>query len=273
MSGSSSSDRDTRPDSDPADRSFLDPEIARAGAILTQLATARQILNQRRPPAAVGHAVLEWQFHLARYLADLNHRQDDKANVDTTANDATRVKTMWTILTKVVNDIFADKPADDRRNIKVFLLRLAWHEGFQLKYRRQGLNKLSDGLGPARSFFMVQGNRAGDCCKHAKNFFEKLAAACGKKKEDVEKACAHLKDHKGAGFPKGNLIGECLESHDQFAAYFVAICLSGETIPAADDHGTFWANEWWKGAQNQRDTKAKEFMSDAKGVDPHIPAE
>ncbi len=186
------------------------------------------------------------------------------------------VKNLWGHISAVVDELDPDKSNEARRNIKLFMLHVAWHEGKKLTTRRQ------DGGGPGRSFYQFEPNKAYDGVEWAASdddWMASLVTSSGSTKANLLAAQAPLKP-VGAKWPNGNLIEALLlsETHDRFATYLARFALKriSEKIPLPDapnqphnwPHADYWARRWkvvFTG-QNQQEL-IKIFTREADEVD------
>jgi hypothetical protein len=188
-----------------------------------------------------------------------------------------KVRALWDILGRVVADLDGSASAAKQRVIKTFLLHLAGHES-QLRTRAQDAN------GPARSLFQLEAHRAKDAGQHAQavNLMGTLATAAGTgpSPDDFSAAFKALPTfdlahpNQSAFFPAGNLIESTLVTNDLFAAYLVRIDFRRFPDPIPDGNeaqAAYWL-KFWKGSASNPDAVKKQFLDDARRVDPHIPA-
>ena len=137
-------------------------------------------------------------------------------NVDTGADDSTRVHQMWDIIGTVVTAL---GDAGNVANKKKFMLHLAWHEGDRITARIQG------GNGPARSFYQIERERAIDAVSYARDndWVGVLADAAGLGSDHTQPILNALdelnQDPSNPTFPSGNLIEEKLRAVDLFGTY------------------------------------------------------
>ncbi|MDV7397301.1 hypothetical protein RZS08_38225, partial [Arthrospira platensis SPKY1] len=110
-----------------------------------------------------------------------------------------------------------------------FLVRVAWHEGDQLRTRVQYRN------GPARSFFQIEAARArDDLLRLAQGRrLAPLASIARASVADLEAAANALPNRPS--YPANNLIRKHLENNDRFgiALARLAFSLIREAIPAS----------------------------------------
>lgn len=191
-------------------------------------------------------------------------------NVDTNASTKDRVAKMRSIVEKVVNDLDASASADDKKNITTFLLRVAFHEGAQLKARRQ------IGSGPGRSFFQFEPGKAKDAVDYAfqKNWGDKLAKSGETTADKLKTSAADLK--LGKPWPTDshieNLLGGTTDAIDLFGIYMARIAF--KKVPASipktlDEHAEYWA-KYWKvkfDSDEDRKEKIKQFKANAEAMD------
>ncbi len=156
---------------------------------------------------------------------------------------------------------FAQRLANTRR----FLLRVAWFESVGLQRRQQG------GAGPARSLYQIEPIRALAGCRVAtrQGWIDELAAACGQPEPAIARACAQLTP---AGWPRANLIEECLRTNDLFATTLARICLEPVTAAiaaGADDQAETWAAVWKRAFTTpaQRERQKAGFLRAAASLD------
>lgn len=202
--------------------------------------------------------------------------RSNTGNVPITAGDAVRVQTLAALITQALADLetsgtvesggaFSRRLASTER----FLLRVAWFESVGLYRRQQGAK------GPARSLYQIEPIRALAGCRMAvrRGWMDELAAACGQPEAVIGSACATL---TASGWPRANLVEECLRTNDLFATYLARICL--EPVPAllpGDPHGQaeLWAATWKRvfGSPAQREQEKAAFVRAAVRVDQLLP--
>lgn len=197
-------------------------------------------------------------------------------NVDPSASDRERVRVMFELISTVVEDLDADKPAAARQNIKAFLLHVAWHEGNFLRNRDQ------IGGGPGRSFFQFEPGKAKDAVDHAEDIalLGRVAGSSGLTEAQLRTSRDQLR--LGESWPAGNLIEARLLDNDLFGIYMARIALKRVDDPIPNDpdlsvrnqkHAEYWADHWKivfpSPAERQR--QIRNFKSEADTVDGLIP--
>lgn len=225
------------------------------------------------------HSIREATQHLIRLAAidgqGIGHeaiarfREDQEAlaihptNVDLSAPEADRARTMYGLLGAVVDDLDATKPADHRENIRRFLLHLAWHESDRLRTRKQY------GNGPARSLFQFESHRARDELLFLGNTgkLSLLTASAGTTEAELSAAATALPN--APTFPAGNRITALMEQNDQFAARLARLAFRRFAAPVPSDavgHAEYWYT-YWKRTGGDPDSLKRTFAAAAVQVD------
>ena len=195
----------------------------------------------------------------------------DTDNVDTEGSDAERIRSIYRLISVVVEDLDQGgvHTPEYRRVTKKFLATVALRES-RIKTRVQNAN------GPARSFFQIEAHRAKDCCAEAqeRGWLATLAAACGRTEPELAAAAAALPDWDAADpaasarFPAGSLIEECLRTNDLFGVYMTRICLRRlpQLIPAdSRAQACYYYDHWKVEGGDECDLKAR-FEDDCRKV-------
>ena len=187
------------------------------------------------------------------------------ANVPNDPADAVRAQAMLGLLDTVLGML------DGNTNAKMFLLRVAWHEGARLRARRQG------GGGPALSFFQFEAHRARDAGDYAraKGLVPKIAQLCADTEAALNGGIAALPlfdaahPNQSARFPAGNLIGTLLETYDAFGIALARIAF--KKVPAAvpstiEEQAQYWYTYWKVSGGDPAVLRAR-FAAEARELD------
>lgn len=187
----------------------------------------------------------------------------DPENVDTGANAKTRASQFYALAGAVVELLNPDSAPDLVELVQRFLLRVAWHEGDQLRTRVQYEN------GPARSFFQIEAARArDDLLRLAQSRrLAPLASIAGVSVAELEAAASALPNRPS--YPKSNLVREQLENSDRFgialarlAFSLISAAIPGSIVGQAD----YWYRHW-KRTGGDADALKKAFAEKAAALD------
>jgi hypothetical protein len=253
------------------------------GALLERLRLLQDLLSQLSglsPEQRLRWAELE--RNLGEGLLDMYQRNtgmvlwqtadEAPANVDPEAEAADRIKALWKIISWVIETWESSKLEPSKKAVKLFLLRIAWHESQRLTRRVQG------GGGPARGLFQFEVAACLDVLKFARDkhpaVFGGLATVNEISEDDLKKALKDLQDRydkavevgKTPQFLPDNAITKCLLDHDAFAAILARYFFrrfSGHSTPDPDDiPGT--AENWfdWYSRTPKPRKKADESQAD-----------
>lgn len=202
-------------------------------------------------------------------------------NVNVDANDATRVASMWELISDAVDDIQSQSSADVKDNVKRFLLHVAWHEGRFLRTRVQDPKNNGATPGPGRSFFQLEPPRAKDAVDYAKqrepdrHWLTLLATRSGLSKQELETASIELL-LSATTWPANSKIETCLRESDLFGVYMTRMALARlpAVIPPGNrEHATYWADNWKKifKSPEERELLIARFIEECKMVDALVP--